>query len=364
MDHEHLYLLIARKLANEATTDELRRLEEYLGADAEAEHAYSVISKLKERQQDNYRLRPGEEQDILERRLDKMRLFLNEETPDKKNKIKVVHRRWRWMAAASAAVLAVAGYFYLFAPVHRNKDIALAPRQAAPRVYVASQASSIVLQDGTKVWLNSGSTLRCSNTFNVSKREVSLSGEAFFDVAKDAARPFVVHVGRVMNVKVLGTRFNVKAYPGDPYVESSLVSGKVAVDVKDDPGREVILKPHQKFTVMAYDSASETATAQHTAPLSAPAYRITEISPNPVDHTLSETSWMEDKLSFNDITFEELAYDLQRIYHVKISFQGERLEKYHLTGVFRDEGLDEVLQALQVTTPFKYDIRGQQVIIY
>jgi ferric-dicitrate binding protein FerR (iron transport regulator) len=73
---------------------------------------------------------------------------------------------------------------------------------------------------------------------------------------------------------------------------------------------------------------------------------------------------MRGELAFNDIPFEELAYDLERAYHISIEFKNEQLKDYHLTGVFKGENLNEVLQALQVTTPFKYEIAGQKVSIY
>jgi ferric-dicitrate binding protein FerR (iron transport regulator) len=356
MDNERLWLLLARKFSKEATVEELSELEALLERNAGLQYAYQLIGELKETGHDD--------QKILQNALEKVDLSMRKENSAMESRKRSLFK-WRkiWGAAAAIALLiaATSGYYVL----HHKQETGhhkLALSKDNGRIYVAAHASSIILQDGTKVWLNSGSTLRCSDGFNIHKRTVLLEGEAFFDVARNASRPFIVQAGN-MEVKVLGTRFNVKAYPGDPFIEASLISGKIAVDLSNKAGREVILKPHEKLTIDTRD----TATAGRRVTKSRPAilnYQVRPIKLNPIDSTVSELSWMKDKLAFNDITFEELAYDLQRIYHVKIRFGKESLKKYHLTGVFKDEDLSEVLHALQVTTPFQYAISQDLVNIY
>ena len=356
-----MWLLMARKFSGEATSEELEELEDLFGYDADLQRAYTLIGSLKESEAD------GEEMD--HDLLEKLEVSLKKEMPETgSNKSRVVRRYKIWLAAASVALVMAASWgYWQYYSGDQNNDVShnriTTPAKDTAKVYIATRASSIILQDGTKVWLNSGSTLRCSNGFNIKEREVRLEGEAFFDVARDPGKPFIVHAGSYMEVKVLGTSFNVKAYPGDPFIETSLVSGKVAVNIiKNKNDRQIILKPHEKLTIYA-DNLLKDVSASGKEP-AAIEYHVKAIKPNPVDNALAETSWMENKLSFNGVTFEELAYDLERIYHVKITFGDERLKGYHLTGVFSDESLNEVLHALQITTPFRYTISDKEVTIF
>ena len=231
------------------------------------------------------------------------------------------------------------------------------------KAFVADSPTTITLQDGTKVWLNSGSTLNCAPDFGKKYREVKLSGEAYFEVTHNAEKPFIVEAGSFMKVKVLGTTFNIKAYPDDPYIEAALITGKITINLDDESRAPIILKPHEKATFWLKDSSKSKTAVQKKIKIPV-SWQINSIKLNPVDQHISELSWMRGELAFNDISFEELAYDLERTYHVSIEFKDERLKDYHLTGVFKGENLNEVLQALQVTTPFKYEIAGQKVSIY
>lgn len=366
MDEGRIWLLIARKLSKEATWEELQVLDEFFKSNPDQQYAYSLIGALKELPGEAYRWSDSEKELMLERHLGKVDALLNDRsTAERKARYRGRRRMW-WAVAASLAFLFGTGVIYYLINIRASvPEKTVFVEKAHPGVYTAKEASSIVLRDGTKVWLNNGSTLKCANGFNGLSREVSLTGEAFFEVAKDSKRPFIVHAGGLVEVQVLGTSFNLKAYPGDPYIEASLVSGKVAVSVKDKLHERVILKPREKVTI--YAKSKNIARIDRVMPdikREPLRYRVAKLVPNPVDHTISETSWMQRKLSFNNITFEELSYDLERIYHVKIQFLGDRIRKYHLTGVFKDESLAEVLQALQVTTPFRYSITDKKVTIY
>jgi len=365
MDGTRIWLLLARKFSGEATLEELTELEEIFKCHPDLQYAYTLIGELKDCSGDEGSLSEEDKECMIRGQFEVVEDLL-EQLPESPAKTK--HPRYRgrlWQVAASFALLLGIGllYYYAYPRKHPSSNGEFASEIRHQKVYVASEASAIILKDGTKVWLNSGSMLKCSNDFNTKNREVTIAGEAFFKVAKDVKRPFVVHAGDLVNVKVLGTSFNIKAYPGDPYIETSLVSGKIAVNFTDKSHKEVILKPKEKITVFA----GKIPDVRHLVPEVKPIrlkYSVARLTPNPVDHTLSETSWMQNKLAFSNMTFEELAYDLERIYHVKIIFGDDRLQKYHLTGVFKHECLDNVLRALQVTTPFQYSIVDKKVTIY
>src|SRR4030095_9403678 len=132
-------------------------------------------------------------------------------------------------------------------------------KEKTPEV-VASEAMSsvatkngnrtkIVLPDGSQVWLNAGSNLDYNNlNFNKDVREVSLNGEAYFDVAKNAGKPFIIHTKK-MDIKVLGTTFNVRSYSDEKITEAALIKGSIEVTLKDRKDQKIILKPNEKIII-------------------------------------------------------------------------------------------------------------------
>ncbi|HZI68066.1 MAG TPA: FecR domain-containing protein [Hanamia sp.] len=358
MDESEIWNLMAKKMAGEATGEELSKLEAVFKANPDMEYAFSIINGIT-----NPSLHEPafsrEEDKLLEKKLSEIDQTLS----SKKTKARVITFRKSFWAAASLLLIVGCSFLYYFLTKTNNtvKTVAVMPKDH--KAFVADSPTTITLQDGSKVWLNSGSTLNCAPDFGKKYREVKLSGEAYFEVTHNAEKPFIVEAGSFMKVKVLGTTFNVKAYPDDPYIEASLITGKITINLDDESRAPIILKPHEKATFWVKDSVkSETAVQKKIKiPVS---WQINSIKPNPVDQHISELSWMRGELAFNDIPFEELAYDLERAYHISIEFKNEQLKDYHLTGVFKGENLNEVLQALQVTTPFKYEIAGQKVSIY
>jgi len=218
--------------------------------------------------------------------------------------------------------------------------------------------SKLVLGDGTTVWLNAGSRLIYPDVFTGDRREVTLEGEGFFDVAKHVSMPFLVHAGKI-TVKVLGTQFDIKAYKEDAELSTTLISGKIQVTLDGDPDKKVILKPHEMLTVV--NSHVETADAARGAATGKALHYLVQGLPEDGNDSLPETAWVDNRLVVSDITFEELARTLERRYDVRIDFEDERLRSEHLSGVFEKETIQQVLDILQLTTKFKYSIVGKKV---
>lgn len=206
--------------------------------------------------------------------------------------------------------------------------------------------SKITLADGTIVTLNSETQLKYPAEFKGDHREVYLSGEAFFDVKKDAEHPFIIHTEKI-NIKVLGTTFDVKAYKNDPHTEATLITGAIQVSMNDLPEKQILLKPSEKFSL------------QHQAKNAAdsPLYSII-----PLNDT--ETSWMNHKLVFKNETFDLLANSLSRWYGLQIVFKDESLKNSRFTGFFEKENISQALKALQLIEPFRYKIQDKTVYIY
>lgn len=276
-------------------------------------------------------------------------------------------RKWYYRGAVAAGSLIILFLVILF--VRRMPATSPSVSRPIPSEYVqtskAGERKSFQLPDGSKVMLNAGSSLRIPVGFNRSTREISLEGEAFFDVAHDGSKPFVIHTSR-MDIKVLGTSFNVKAYPGEARTETSLLTGSVEVLLKDGRNEKFILHPSEKIIVL--NSAKPVARpdpVRAKTPVAATThYKIERLRFNNRDSSLLEISWTESRLAFNDDSFEAIALQLERWYNVSIRFDDESVKQFRFTAIFDKKTIAQVLDALQLSRPFTYRIEedGQIVI--
>jgi len=268
-------------------------------------------------------------------------------------------QKWYWLAAA---VILIPFLFFITGKMtHFARENKSSGEYA--RVSSAGERKSFQLPDGTKVMLNAGSIIRISKDFNKEGREIALEGEAFFDVTKDAQRPFVIHTSS-MDVKVLGTTFNVKAYPEDKMSEAALLNGSVEIRVKKD-NSTILLHPSEKILIpnIAAGSASNTAAAKDI-PEPAKNYSIGKLIANPADSSIAEVSWTENKLAFTDDSFEEIAAELERWYNVSIQFEDTSLKQFRYTATFDKKTIEQVLNALAASRPFAYRFeQGNRIII-
>jgi len=206
--------------------------------------------------------------------------------------------------------------------------------------------SSLHLPDGTKVTLNSGSVLKYPVAFKGNNREVFLTGEAYFEVTRDHKHPFIVHTDK-MNIRVLGTAFNVKSYMSDRTEEATLIRGSIQVTFPDNPNEKVLLKPTDKIVLKDSNYHLEKQSYY-----------------NQQDSSIMEILWMTNKLAFRNETFETIANQLSRKYGVKIVFTNNGLRDLKFTGEFEKETLNQALFSLQLVTPFRYRIKGNNVYLY
>jgi ferric-dicitrate binding protein FerR (iron transport regulator) len=238
----------------------------------------------------------------------------------------------------------------------------------------AGQRHEILLPDGTRVWLNADSRLTCDSDFaNGAERVATLSGEAYFDVAADPDRPFIIHA-RELDIRVLGTAFNVKAYPEDHSAEAALIRGSIQVSLHEHPSRKLILRPHEKITVfngpgqqMELNHIAGSVKRSRPSADTVTGFTVAPLQTDPLlDSGTVETAWMEGKLVFRDETFGELAVQMEHRYGVHFHFAEDKLRDYRFTGIFAMETAEQALTALQLTTPsdpFAFKVKGNQVFI-
>lgn len=189
------------------------------------------------------------------------------------------------------------------------------------------QTEEITLPDGTTAKLNAGTHIIYPEKFDKKSRRVFISGEALLDVAKDEKRPFTVSAGG-LNIKVLGTRFNVKSYVGDERTRISLLEGKVVLSETDaESAPELIMLPGD---MVIYEKSSRT---------------ITKETFDPADYA----SWWDGGLVFRNETLAEITAQLGRIFDVNIVIKDEKLLNKRYYAAFKDnESLQEILDALDV----------------
>jgi transmembrane sensor len=230
----------------------------------------------------------------------------------------------------------------------------------------AGSKSEVSLPDGSKVWLNASSEIRFSRNFDTDLREVSLIGEAYFDVANRENKPFVV-LAQGIKVNVLGTAFNVRAYPEDKFIETTVERGLVTVERNGESRqRKVMLRHNQqvRFENIPVEANHELTTGivrdvtDGVSEDSKPnVYFIQNVE------TYKFTSWIQNILLFESESLASLSELLERRHGVKIEIRDEKLKDRLFTGVFEKESIDQIFKALQYAGKFHYLMDKDQIIV-
>ncbi|WP_160712177.1 FecR family protein [Chitinophaga solisilvae] len=255
-------------------------------------------------------------------------------------------KKWRgWWKAAAAVLLLIAGSLLVWI---------LRPSGMKEISTLAGDHRQVTLPDGTQVWLNVSSSLKYSGGMKNGRREVYLDGEGYFDVAGSSRYPFIIHTKEI-TVKVLGTRFNLKTYTGEP-LETTLMEGKVAVSLNRLPEKSLQLSPQHKL-ILTRKSGAAQATGEDWGDFIA--------AVQPVEREgETETLWQKERMEFYDKSFSELAIIMERWYGKTIILKDASLNSNRFKGTFRREDINRALKALQLTADFNYKIKGDTVIIY
>jgi len=196
---------------------------------------------------------------------------------------------------------------------------------------------NIVLADGTKVFLNAVSSIKYPTQFNGDQRIVELQGEAYFEVAKNKNKPFLVKSDN-QTIEVLGTHFNVHAYTNESAIKTTLLEGSVAVSSKN---QKAILKPGQQSNVS--ESSSRIA--------------IKEVD------TEAAIAWKNGRFKFDNADLKSVMKQLERWYGIKVEYRGDVSDVRFNGGTFRNKNLSEVLKVLELSN-IKFKVEGKTIIVY
>lgn len=323
--------------------DRKKDIRHYLNGIYTQEEAQSVLDMIKNDEDrdileqnlyaawtDTEELMPTEEEEKLFRK--EVRTLVKQ---DRKEYIMIPRKYLRIfmsVAAVVAVIVSVVGYRYFVGPYAEEVSyVSLAT--------LYNENKEVVLPDGTHVMLNACSSISYPEKFTGDQRDVRLDGEAFFKVARNEKQPFVVNLEN-LNVKVLGTEFNIKAYKGDIIQMVSVESGKVQVDM-----------PEAMVRLVASEQLNVNVKTQEYVK-SKGVNRI--------------AAWRKGDLQFNKTPIHDVAHELERIYHVKIIFEPGEVFSNVITGIHPNSGLESVLSSVASATNirFRYFEEKGEVYIY
>lgn len=238
----------------------------------------------------------------------------------------------KWVAVLVLPLLSA-----LFVYVAMNRGNVIGDNQVTVSASNGEKAE-VVLSDGSKVWINSGSQITYDNSYNKKQRKVVLDGEAFFEVAKNENCPFIV-VANDLEVEAMGTAFNINAYSDDSHMSSVLLDGKIKVNVLDknyilDANERVVL--HKRANVVTRDTVNAS----------------------------DFTQWKNGRLYFRNNSFEEIANTLMRTFNVDIKFESEALRNIRFTGTLGNSSIRNALDILSLTSAMRYEMDGTTIALH
>lgn len=320
---------MAKILTGTASKSEIEEIERWA---LEKKENFETLNTIKEIWEDKY---PLHEQAVSEERIDSIweKGFNSEKSSSFVSKSIVKY---------AAVILFIFGfysiYYYFIVSDQYNKE----EKRIEYTVHAnpPGKKTKYKLPDGSVVFLNSSSSIEYVKTFNGEERKVHLKGEAYFEVAENIEKPFIV-VSNGITTTALGTIFNINAYPGYEIVRVSLLEGKVEIQNPIDGGLPILLLPGKELHV---NSKQNTYTEKSF-------------------NTASVVGWKEGRLVFIHSDFEKVKLSLERWFGVKILVKGNKPADWSVTTVYKNQSLKNILMDLQYARQFAYEINDDHVII-
>lgn len=359
---ERIWFLLSRNLSGDATEADKEELSHLLQQHPELMQQYEMLHQLWP--VNTPRNEEPIENDKISRILQLSAAEKAADDPIHTPFFKIV--KWRKVAAWAAVFTGLALCVWLFMQWDRKDDTLAANEIIAPK----GSKTRTILPDGSTVWLNAGSRIVYAD-FSGPAREVTLEGEAFFDVVHSVSpethqkKPFIVHAGKI-DIKVLGTAFNVKSYPEEKTIETTLMRGLVQITRKDDQqAAPVYLHPNEKIVLPAGKNEAETVKENITPDA---ANKNTTQGIIHIDSTLKEnqhieTAWVYNRLEFRGENFEQLAPKLERWYNIRIYFEDDAVRHLVFNGSLENETVEQTFAALKAAVRFNATIQNNEIFI-
>lgn len=271
---------------------------------------------------------------------------------------------WGLRAAAVLVIALITGsIFYM-----RTKQNHLAQQWHTIATPLGAK-TKITLPDSSTIWLNAGSSLKYSNEFGTKNREVHLSGEAFFDVFNNPSELFLVFTSE-LTIKSYGTAFNVKSYPEEGTIETTLIEGSIGVtrsSIGNKKKDEVLLEPNQRVVYYRKSKTMETTQAASEAEVvQAPSIpetieqKTTYLISKGID-TKEYISWKDGTIVISSEILSDLAVKLERKYNVNIHFESEAIKTLRFTGSLENETVEQVIHAIGISAQIDYEIEDRDI---
>ncbi|WP_299583038.1 FecR family protein [uncultured Sunxiuqinia sp.] len=244
----------------------------------------------------------------------------------------------RRIAAILIIPILLGSLYFSFLYFHNKQTALIQPWQTITTPL--GTRTSFTLEDGTKVWLNSGSKLSFPSHFSTNIREVKPYGEVYFDVAPKKTKPFIVNCGKI-NVKVLGTKFNVLYSPTDRLTKIALAHGKIELFTgdKNSPFPLLQLKPGELAT---YNQEANNLAIK-------------------TDNIEKHIGWINGRLFFEDDPMPVVVDKLERYFNIKLEYKESDWDDFLLNANFKEESLIQIMELMKVSVPLKYDILPREI---
>ncbi|ANH82217.1 hypothetical protein A8C56_15725 [Niabella ginsenosidivorans] len=345
MEKSRFIELVRKKEGGEISLLELKELND---AVADTPLYASILKRLQSLSEDQPLFNKQDHREVNDalKRLNE-RIFA---APVKKR----VHVLKRLLVAAAVLLLLGMGVLGIWYSAGRTKESSSLNEIATEK----GSKTTITLPDGSRVWINAATRLTYDHSFGEKTRSVFLTGEAYFEVAKDKQHPFIVHTATA-DVRAVGTSFNVRSYPGEGISETTLLTGIVDVFLKKGTGEKIRLKPMEKLLVK-----NEQYPQSSGAEEGAPEIAVIKIIQDSTQDALPETAWIKNRLIFKQMKLRDIARELERCYNSEVIIRDSALLDRRLSGSFRQESLEAILETFKLAAGINYKIEGGKVQLF
>jgi transmembrane sensor len=329
MKEPEIEKLIKKVLLNHASNEELKQFDAWLSA---SDINREVYGEMKSEWEDVEQPRKAiDEDELIEK------IWDQSNSSRKYNFHSNRKQRWNQLFKVAASLSLIAIFYFLLRTNPADLTVDQVSYRQVEKKNISGQKSTIHLSDGTVVWLNAESTLSYAKPFKKDLREVTLNGEAYFEVARDANRPFVVHI-QGTQVHALGTAFNISSFNKDAKKVIALTEGKIRI---------------------IHGDVSQVLNSGWIAEIDKNLNQIESYEGNVFD----AIAWTKNILLYKNASGKEIFARLQSWYGIHIKIEGKPDKALKFTGSFNNEYLKNVLENLVVEDKMSYEIDGENVLI-